>query len=83
MARPNKNAPTRTVDIFCKACQAKLYKYQKGGKGALVKCFVERITQDFTINAGQCPNCQQFFARQCLIRGVPALKIIGGKVHSK
>ena len=56
-----------------------LFKYRKGGKGALVKCFKERIVVDNTVVPGRCPNCDATFARQTMIRGVPAFKIIGGK----
>lgn len=83
MAKPNKKGPSKTVEIYCIKCKAKLYKYRKGGKGALVKCFVERIVDDFTSVAGECPNCNAVFAREMLIRGVPAYKIIGGKVSMK
>ena len=83
MAKPNSKGPTRTVDIYCSKCKAQLFKYRKGGKGALVKCFKERIVTDFTQQMGICPGCQSQFARDCLIRGVGALKIIGGKVTFK
>ncbi|NVJ61484.1 MAG: hypothetical protein HWE27_13895 [Gammaproteobacteria bacterium] len=83
MAKPNKKGPVRTVDIFCNNCKQQLYTYRKGGKGALVKCFKERITKDFTVEPATCPECQQVFARDTLIRGAPAYKIIGGKVFMK
>ena len=83
MSKPNKKGPTKTVDIFCKACNAQLFKYRKGGKGALVKCFKERITQDHTKTACACPQCDAVFAREMLIKGTPAFKIIGGKVWFK
>ncbi|WP_091979793.1 hypothetical protein [Pseudoalteromonas denitrificans] len=83
MAKPNKKGPTKTVDIFCTKCKTQLFKYRKGGKGALVKCFKERISQDFTIKRCLCPNCGQSFARETLIKGTPAYKIIGGKVWFK
>ncbi len=83
MAKPNKKGPTKTVDIFCMKCKTPLYKYRKGGKGALVKCFKERISVDFTVEAGVCPQCNIPFARETLIRGVAAYKIIGGKVFFK
>lgn len=83
MAKPNKKSPTRTVNIFCAKCKVQLYKYRKGGKGALIKCFKERIVEDFTQVACTCPACGQTFARECLIRGAPALKMIGGKVTFK
>ncbi|PHI38948.1 hypothetical protein CBQ28_00065 [Pseudoalteromonas sp. GCY] len=83
MAKPNKKGPVRTVDIYCAGCRQQLFKYRKGGKGSLVKCFKERITQDFTTNQINCPKCEQEFARDTLVRGAPALKIIGGKVTFK
>ncbi|TAP37137.1 hypothetical protein EYR97_06505 [Alteromonas sp. KUL42] len=83
MAKPNAKGPVKTVQIFCAKCRCKLFKYRKGGKGALVKCFIERLVEDYTTQEGVCPSCQSQFARSAIIRGVPALKIIGGKVTFK
>jgi|TARA_R110002153_G_scaffold142654_2_gene293739 hypothetical protein len=83
MAKPNSKAPSKSVSIFCSNCQHQLFRYKKGGKGALIKCFKERITQDFTTQAGICPACETVFARDMLIRGTPAFKMIGGKVWFK
>ncbi|WP_025819946.1 hypothetical protein [Shewanella marina] len=83
MAKPNPKGPQQTVNIYCSKCKQQLYKYRKGGKGALVKCFKERIVEDYTSTTAVCPVCQQTFARETLIRGVPAFKIIGGKVYQK
>ncbi|GAB4198568.1 MAG: hypothetical protein Tsb002_33590 [Wenzhouxiangellaceae bacterium] len=73
----------RTVEIACAACKAPLYRYRKGGKGNLVKCFKERIVKDHTVEPGKCPGCGNEFARDTLIRGAPAWKVIGGKVTFK
>jgi len=83
LAKPNPKGPTRTVDIFCAKCKAQLFKYRKGGKGALVKCFKERIADDLTTTPCVCPLCETTFARETLIRGAPAYKMIGGKVTMK
>ena len=83
MAKPNKKGPTQTVNIYCSQCKTQLFKYRKGGKGALVKCFKERISQDYTAIACSCPQCQKIFARDILIKGTPAYKMIGGKVWFK
>lgn len=83
MAKPNKKQPTKTVTLYCTKCKTKLYRYRKGGKGALVKCFVERIAHDYTVQACFCPNCGVEFGRETIIRGAPAYKIIGGKVTVK
>ncbi len=81
MAKPNKKGPTKTVNIYCAKCKAPLFKYRKGGKGSLVKCFIERISQDYTEDQQHCPDCNSEFARPTMIRGTPALKIVGGKVQ--
>lgn len=83
MAKPNKKGPTKTVNIYCAKCRTQLYKYRKGGTGNLVKCFKERITENFTTESCACPSCNTIFARETLIRGVPAFKIIGGKINVK
>ncbi|WP_448549626.1 hypothetical protein [Thalassotalea fusca] len=83
MAKPRNKLPERSVDIFCQKCQCQLYKYRKGGKGTLIKCFKARITEDYTLAPCVCPKCQQVFARETLIRGMPAYKFIGGKVWFK
>jgi hypothetical protein len=83
MAKPNKKGPVRTVQISCAKCKAPIFKYRKGGKGALVKCFKERIVDDYTTTPGICPGCDQHFARETVIRGAHAFKIIGGKVNMK
>lgn len=81
MAKPNKKLPECVVKIVCAGCGAKLFKYHKNGKGALVKCFKERVAVDYCENACYCPNCHQMFAREQIIRGAAAYKIIGGKAR--
>ncbi|MDO6488574.1 hypothetical protein Q4503_12740 [Colwellia sp. 6_MG-2023] len=83
MSKPNSKAPAKTVNIYCNKCQQQLFKYKKGGKGALVKCFKERIFKDYTTEPCTCPKCETVFAREMLIRGTPAYKMIGGKVWFK
>ena len=83
MAKPNPKGPVRTVQIYCAKCKFQLFKYRKGSKGALVKCFKERIVEDYTEKEGICPSCKGQFARNAMIRGAQAFKIVGGKVHMK
>ncbi|OUS25666.1 hypothetical protein A9Q98_11825 [Thalassotalea sp. 42_200_T64] len=83
MAKPNKKLPSKSVYVHCHKCKTKLFKYKKGGKGALLKCFKERITEDFTAIPCQCPGCQTIFARDTLVNGTPAYKIIGNKAFCK
>lgn len=82
-AQPRDKLPSRSVDVKCRACDALLYKYRKGGKGSLVKCYLERITEDRTQTPCVCPACGQTFARPTLVHGKPAHKIIGGKAYAK
>lgn len=83
MAKPNKKVPETSVDIYCNGCKTHLFKYRKGGKGSLIKCFKQRITKDFTLVPCTCPNCKTIFARDTLVRGTPAFKMIGTKVFTK
>jgi len=83
LAAPRKALPKRTVRVHCAACRAFLYKYHKGGTGALVKMYLERIAQDETTEAGVCGGCGAVVARPAVIHGRPALKLVGGKVVVK
>lgn len=49
----------------------------------LVKCYVERIVHDYTAGDLTCHECGQEFAREAIVHGRPAHKIIGGKVFMK
>lgn len=71
----------RTIAIHCRACRNLLYRYRKGGTGGLVKCFVERIVEDRTRGDLRCPRCGQLFAREIVIAGRAAHRIIRGKVY--
>jgi len=83
LAAPRKALPKRTVRVHCAACRAFLYKYHKGGTGALVKVYLERIAVDATPEAGVCGGCGAVVARPAVIHGRPALKMVGGKVVVK
>jgi len=70
----------RTIRVSCANCGCLLYKYQKAGPGRLVKCFKDRIAKDYTDADLRCPDCGQAFARETMVYGRPANKIIQGKV---
>jgi endogenous inhibitor of DNA gyrase (YacG/DUF329 family) len=70
----------RTISVYCATCGHLVYKYRKAGPGHLVKCYKDRIVQDSTRGDLRCPRCGQEFARETMIRGRPANKIIQGKV---
>jgi len=73
----------RTIRIYCANCGSLLWKYQKGGPGRLVKCFRDKIVKDCTLGDLRCPDCGQAFARETMVYGRPANKIIQGKVVVK
>ena len=73
----------RAVSVLCRFCGSDLFRYAKGGRGKLVKCYKRRILKDFTKSAPECPGCGSVFARDAVFRGEPAWKIIGGKVLAK
>ena len=86
LAAPRKKLPTRRVDITCKGCKAPLFRYAKGnGAGSkLVKIYDERIVKDYTEgNKQHCPQCGEQFAREALVHGRLAYKVISGKVSMK
>lgn len=72
------------------------YKKKNGIKSNLIKCYIERIVEDscqilrIQEESGiavqeykdwVCPNCEIQFARSATIKGLPALKLVGGKVR--
>jgi endogenous inhibitor of DNA gyrase (YacG/DUF329 family) len=87
----------QTVSVNCASCGERLFRYKKknGTKSSLVKCFIERISEDSAgvLQAQEdsgvsreefnwaCPTCEKQFARPAQIKGLPALKIVGGKVR--
>lgn len=69
-----------TIDVICAKCGSELYRYRKEAAGSLVKCYKNKILKDHTVTPLHCPGCNQEFAREAMIHGRPAHKIIGGKV---
>jgi hypothetical protein len=93
MASPKRGSVVdsyQTVSVNCSKCQTRLFRYKKknGTKSNLIKCYVERIVEeednDITSNQDDkfyCPKCETNYARSAMIRGRPALKLVGGKVR--
>ena len=96
LAAPRKKGVEsyQTVSVACQKCNELLFRYKKknGLKSNLIKCYVERIVEDpaglldawsdRTVEL-KCPQCQSGFARDALIHGRPALKLVGGKVRMR
>jgi hypothetical protein len=50
------------ITVSCASCGAKLFRYQKIGKGRLLHCWKTRISSDHTRREGVdifCPTCGQ------------------------
>ena len=80
----------RTVSVVCAKCSELLFRYKKknGLQSNLIKCYIERIVDDphalLTTEREaevRCPSCQSGFARDAVIHGRPALKMVGGKIR--
>ena len=78
----------KLVDIECK-CGYKLFRYYKMGKGKIIKCFIDRLHEDFVGLKGYenfskplCPSCGKELGIIMMIRGEAALKINNGTIKS-
>jgi len=76
----------RVIKVECR-CGRHLFQYYKAGRGRLIKCFLDEITQDKVGVAGLptgaypvCPNCGKNIGVIKMIRGRPAVKINQGTV---
>jgi uncharacterized protein YlaI len=85
----------QTVSVNCAKCRTRLFRYKKknGTKSNLVKCYIERISEDCVNLLDRkrlknddsedwfCPNCQTRFGKDSMIHGRPAIKLVGGKIQ--
>jgi hypothetical protein len=78
----------KIVNIECK-CGYLLFRYFKAGKGKIIKCFVDRLSDDFVgiDNLPNhfkplCPGCQKELGIILMIRGSVALKLNQGTIKS-
>lgn len=94
MAKPKSGSIVdsyQAVSVNCKKCRLRLFRYRKknGTKSNLIKCYVERISEDCVNlvanksksddNEWFCPKCDTRFGRDAMIHGRPAIKLVGGK----
>jgi len=77
----------RVIKVECR-CGFLVCKYFKGGRGRLIKCFLDAITQDHAGVAGQpldarptCPGCGKELGVVKMIHGRRALKINQGTIR--
>ena len=76
----------RVVEVECQ-CGQFLFKYFKGGRGRLIKCFLDEIQDDRVgIVAAPlgtrpaCPGCGKRIGIVRIVRGRPALKLNQGAI---
>ena len=76
----------KIVNIECK-CGYLLFRYFKAGKGKIIKCFVNRLENDFVgigslpnFHKPLCPKCEKELGIIMMIRGEPALKLNQGTI---
>lgn len=46
------------LTIKCNKCKSKIFKYIKIGEGKLIKCYKDRIIEDFSIHDGKKIKCK-------------------------
>jgi hypothetical protein len=88
-------AKDRVITVVCR-CGQPLFKYYKGGRGRLIKCYLDQIRTDHVgihhpgLRESRdqdpqapptCPSCGRSLGRIQIIRGRPALKINQGTVR--
>jgi hypothetical protein len=76
----------RVIDVMCR-CGYLLFTYYKGGRGRLIKCYLDEIRKDYAqvvalpLNAQPpCPHCGKELGLIKMIHGRPALKINQGTI---
>lgn len=76
----------RVIRVVCR-CGQPLLKYSKGGRGRLIKCFLDQILVDQAGVINQelgsrpiCPNCGKELGVIRMVRGRPALKLNQGTI---
>ena len=76
----------RVIKVECR-CGRLLFKYFKGGRGRLIKCYFSEIRKDYvgvsdcpTDARPTCPGCGKDLGIVRMVRGRPALKINQGTV---
>jgi hypothetical protein len=77
----------KIVNIECK-CGKLLFRYYKAGKGKIIKCFIDRLENDFVgiqnlpnFHKPLCPNCQKELGIIRIISGEVALKLNQGTIR--
>ena len=73
----------RTAATPDSRAQTKGYSAKQLRKAKLVKIYDQRIVKDYTEDQQHCPQCGEQFAREAMVHGRLAYKVINGKVSMK
>jgi hypothetical protein len=79
---------SKIIDVKCR-CGFLLFRYQKVGRGRLIKCYFSRIVKDYggiiSLDAKKgsfvfCPSCQEKIGLVFGIKGTRAIKLNQGQI---
>ena len=77
----------RVISVDCQ-CGQHLFEYAKGGRGRLIKCYLDQIRGDRVGLADAslgtrpaCPSCGKALGIVRIVRGRPALKLNQGAIR--
>ncbi len=48
---------SRIIIIRCNRCKQKIYRYQKIGRGHILRCYKKRILEDHSVHEGKIVKC--------------------------
>ena len=48
---------SRIITIRCDKCKRKIFKYEKVGRGHILRCYKKRILEDYTVHEGSIIKC--------------------------
>jgi len=85
--QPTRKSKGRIVKVECQ-CGQLLFRYFKGGRGRLIKCYLDQIQDDSVGLADAslgarpvCPACGKAIGIVRMVRGRPALKLNQGAIQ--
>ena len=83
-----KGKNTFTLEVSCGHCKSPILRYEKAGKGNLIKLQEHRIIEsvvDLEKQEGHlyCPNCKEQLANKGSYSGRLTYFVIRGKINSK
>ena len=83
-----KGKNTFTLEVTCGHCKTPILRYEKGGKGNLIKLQEHRIMESvFDLKSQEdhlyCPNCKEQLANKGTYNGRLTYFVVRGRINSK